>query len=159
MSSLLRASMNPARSLAPALFSGVLTHLWLYWSATFIGTSIVALLVRNKFTSDNMKQIPRNDIERRWHLIVVPKILFLCVTKDSRYPWLDYLRQSMSTQSSELHNNEIYNNTVSKSGSGRFGWKFNHVLIYDWQPKNSFLGDLAASFATVITDWKRYCYR
>ena len=46
------ASMNPARSLAPALVSGVLDNLWLYWSATFIGTSIVALLVRKKFASD-----------------------------------------------------------------------------------------------------------
>jgi aquaporin Z len=43
------ASMNPARSLAPALLSGVLTNLWLYWTATFIGTSIVALALRNKF--------------------------------------------------------------------------------------------------------------
>jgi aquaporin Z len=42
------ASMNPARSLAPALTSGVLSNLWLYWSATFMGTSIVALLVRKK---------------------------------------------------------------------------------------------------------------
>jgi aquaporin Z len=44
--------MNPARSLAPALTSGVLDNLWLYWSATFIGTSIVALLVRKKFVGD-----------------------------------------------------------------------------------------------------------
>ena len=43
------ASMNPARSLAPALLSGVLTNLWLYWSAAFIGTSIVALALRTKF--------------------------------------------------------------------------------------------------------------
>ncbi len=43
------ASMNPARSLAPALLSGVLTNLWLYWSATFIGTSIVALALQKKF--------------------------------------------------------------------------------------------------------------
>jgi aquaporin Z len=42
------ASMNPARSLAPALVSGTFNNLWLYWSATFVGTSIVALLVRKK---------------------------------------------------------------------------------------------------------------
>lgn len=45
------ASMNPARSLAPALLSGVLGNLWLYWSATFIGTSIVALILRRKFAN------------------------------------------------------------------------------------------------------------
>lgn len=44
------ASMNPARSFAPAIVSGVLTNLWLYWTATFVGTSVVALLVRKKFT-------------------------------------------------------------------------------------------------------------
>jgi aquaporin Z len=41
------ASMNPARALAPALLSGSLGSLWLYWSATFVGTSIVAMLFRN----------------------------------------------------------------------------------------------------------------
>jgi glycerol uptake facilitator-like aquaporin len=43
------ASMNPARSLAPAVLSGVMTNLWLYWTATFIGTSAVALFLRKKF--------------------------------------------------------------------------------------------------------------
>ena len=43
------ASMNPARSLAPALLSGVLGNLWLYWTATFIGSSIIAFVVRKKF--------------------------------------------------------------------------------------------------------------
>ena len=43
------ASMNPARSLAPALLSGMVNDLWLYWTATFIGTSIVALALRKKF--------------------------------------------------------------------------------------------------------------
>lgn len=43
------ASMNPARSLAPALLSGVLGNIWLYWTATFVGSSAVALLVRRKF--------------------------------------------------------------------------------------------------------------
>ena len=45
------ASMNPARSLAPALVSGVLNNLWLYWSATFIGTSLVAFMFRRVFVS------------------------------------------------------------------------------------------------------------
>ena len=49
------ASMNPARSLAPALLSGYLGDLWLYWSATFVGTSIVAVLVRKKFQHEEEK--------------------------------------------------------------------------------------------------------
>jgi len=43
------ASMNPARSLAPAIVSGVLANLWLYWTATFIGTAIIATAYRKKF--------------------------------------------------------------------------------------------------------------
>ncbi len=46
------ASMNPARSLAPALVSGVLDNLWIYWSATFIGTSLIALMFRGWFMSN-----------------------------------------------------------------------------------------------------------
>src|SRR6266498_909151 len=44
------ASMNPARSLAPAFLSGSVGDLWLYWTATFIGTSFVALILRRKFS-------------------------------------------------------------------------------------------------------------
>ena len=40
------ASMNPARSLAPALLSGYLGDLWIYWTAPFIGTSLVAFKLR-----------------------------------------------------------------------------------------------------------------
>jgi aquaporin Z len=43
------ASMNPARSLAPAIVSGYYVDLWLYLTAPFIGTSIVAVLLKNKF--------------------------------------------------------------------------------------------------------------
>lgn len=43
------ASMNPARSLGPAVVSGYYVDLWLYLIAPLIGTSIVALLFRNKF--------------------------------------------------------------------------------------------------------------
>lgn len=59
------ASMNPARSLAPALTSGVLSNLWLYWSATFVGTSIVALLVRRKFASRRVELIDNNSSSSR----------------------------------------------------------------------------------------------
>jgi aquaporin Z len=49
------ASMNADRSLALALLSGVLGNLWLYCSATFVGSSAVALLVRRKFNSSETK--------------------------------------------------------------------------------------------------------
>jgi aquaporin Z len=42
-------SMNPARSLAPALLSGVFGNLWLYFTATFVGTSVIALAFREIF--------------------------------------------------------------------------------------------------------------
>jgi len=44
------ASMNPARSLAPALVSGYLDDLWLYLTATFVGSGIVGFIYRKKFT-------------------------------------------------------------------------------------------------------------
>jgi aquaporin Z len=47
------ASMNPARSLAPALLSGFLGDLWLYLTATFVGTSLVALMLRKKISMKN----------------------------------------------------------------------------------------------------------
>jgi aquaporin Z len=46
------ASMNPARSLAPALLSGVIGNLWLYWTATFIGSFAIAFIVRSKFKNE-----------------------------------------------------------------------------------------------------------
>jgi aquaporin Z len=45
------ASMNPARALAPAMFSGVLDDLWLYWTAPYVGTALTAILFRDKFHS------------------------------------------------------------------------------------------------------------
>ena len=38
-----KASMNPARSLAPAIISGNLQHLWLYLTAPFIGALLAVL--------------------------------------------------------------------------------------------------------------------
>ena len=42
------ASMNPARSLAPALVGDIMGDLWLFWSAPFIGSAIVAFVYRIK---------------------------------------------------------------------------------------------------------------
>ena len=52
------ASMNPARAFAPALLSGVLDDLWLYWTAPFVGTMIVAILFRGKFEKQRKKENP-----------------------------------------------------------------------------------------------------
>jgi MIP family channel proteins len=38
------ASMNPARSLAPALFQGALSSLWLYFTAPFLGAALGAIV-------------------------------------------------------------------------------------------------------------------
>jgi len=50
------ASMNPARALAPALFSGVFENLWLYWSAPYVGTIIAAFLFRKKFIKQRIQE-------------------------------------------------------------------------------------------------------
>ena len=47
-----KASMNPVRSLAPAIISGNLQHLWLYLSAPFIG-AILAVLSCKLIKDDN----------------------------------------------------------------------------------------------------------
>jgi len=50
------ASMNPARSIAPALFSGDLTHLWLYVVATTLGAVLAVYscrLIQSKDCCDN----------------------------------------------------------------------------------------------------------
>jgi len=44
------ASMNPIRSLSPAIVSGMPNDLWLYWSAPFIGVAIVGLVYHKKFS-------------------------------------------------------------------------------------------------------------
>jgi aquaporin Z len=49
------ASMNPARALAPAMVSGYLNDLWLYWTMPFIGSTIIAVIYR-KFVHDSLLQ-------------------------------------------------------------------------------------------------------
>ncbi len=46
------ASMNPARSIAPAIVSGNLEHLWLYIFATILGSVCAALVFMKFFKSD-----------------------------------------------------------------------------------------------------------
>lgn len=43
------ASMNPIRSLAPALTTGIFDDLWIYWTAPYIGSIIPAIIFRKKF--------------------------------------------------------------------------------------------------------------
>ena len=45
--------MNPARSLAPALLSGIVGKLCLYRSATFVGTSMIAFILKGKFVKNS----------------------------------------------------------------------------------------------------------
>jgi aquaporin Z len=44
------ASMNPIRSLSPAIVTGIPEDLWLYLSAPFIGSAIVGLIYHKKFS-------------------------------------------------------------------------------------------------------------
>jgi len=48
------ASMNPARSLAPAIVSGYYLDLWLYLTAPFAGFFIVGFLWRKKFQNQSL---------------------------------------------------------------------------------------------------------
>ncbi len=50
-------SMNPARSIAPAIFSGMVSDLWLYCSATFVGSVIIAVVYR-KLKDRTLPKIP-----------------------------------------------------------------------------------------------------
>lgn len=43
------ASMNPIRALAPAVLSGFLNDLWIYWCAPFIGAAIVGIIYKKSF--------------------------------------------------------------------------------------------------------------
>lgn len=47
------ASMNPIRSLSPAIIAGIPDDLWLYWSAPFIGVALVSLVYRKKISKNN----------------------------------------------------------------------------------------------------------
>ncbi len=42
------ASMNPARSLSPAVFSGLWSHLWIYLTATILGAVAAVLFIKPK---------------------------------------------------------------------------------------------------------------
>jgi aquaporin Z len=42
------ASMNPARSLSPAVFSGMWSHMWIYLIATILGAAIAVLIFKRK---------------------------------------------------------------------------------------------------------------
>lgn len=45
------ASMNPIRSLSPALITGMTDDLWIFLTAPLIGSAIIAMIYRKKFRS------------------------------------------------------------------------------------------------------------
>ncbi len=45
------ASMNPMRSLAPAAVTGLFYDLWLYWTAPFLGSALVAAACRRRLAA------------------------------------------------------------------------------------------------------------
>ncbi|KAI5698864.1 hypothetical protein M8J75_012874 [Diaphorina citri] len=47
------ASMNPARSLAPAIYSNVWTAHWIYWVAPILGSIVSTLLYKYVFSKDH----------------------------------------------------------------------------------------------------------
>lgn len=53
------ASMNPARSFAPALVSGLWAHHWLYWVAPILGAQIAVVAYRQ--LSDNFSDLGDRD--------------------------------------------------------------------------------------------------
>ena len=46
------ASMNPARSIGPAIMSGNLEHLWIYIVATILGAVFASMVFLRVFKSD-----------------------------------------------------------------------------------------------------------
>ena len=53
------ASMNPARSFAPALVSGLWQHHWIYWIAPILGAQIAVVTYR--YLSDGFSDIKRKE--------------------------------------------------------------------------------------------------
>lgn len=53
------ASMNPARSFAPALLSGQWQHHWLYWIAPILGAQLAVIIYR--YLSDDFSDIKQKE--------------------------------------------------------------------------------------------------
>jgi aquaporin Z len=51
------AAINPMRYLAPAVLSGYVGYVWLYWTPTFVGSAIVAMIYRKTILSKS-KMVP-----------------------------------------------------------------------------------------------------
>ncbi len=52
------ASMNPARSLGPALVTGLWQHQWLYWMAPIVGAQLATIVYRS--LSNNFSENPQD---------------------------------------------------------------------------------------------------
>jgi glutathione/glutaredoxin type arsenate reductase len=72
------ASMNPARSLGPALIGGNLQHLWLYWVAPILGAQLAVLAYGQ--LSDNFQDLNPIQLEA----VAMKRIMFVCKKNSSR---------------------------------------------------------------------------
>ena len=56
------SAIDPMRYLAPAVLSGYVSDVWLYCTATFVGSAIVAMIYRKTIQSKSKMICPRSNL-------------------------------------------------------------------------------------------------
>lgn len=69
------SAINPMRYLAPAVLSGHVGDVWLYWTATFVGSAIVAMIYGKTILSKS-KMIQR----RKSNLLSVGLMIIIIIS-------------------------------------------------------------------------------